>query len=85
MQMLFKGFIDNGSTILPVLLLQSKDRSTTHPEFDQQGLNSRPPDHDSTFHVTETPALTTRPSVTSPDQNMLSPAIYTLRRTSLRW
>ena len=29
------------------------------------GLNSRPPDHDSTFHVTETPALTTWPSVTS--------------------
>ena len=27
--------------------------------------NSWPPDHDSTFHVTETPALTTRPSVTS--------------------
>ena len=30
-----------------------------------QGSNSWPPDHDSTFHVTETPALTTRPSVTS--------------------
>ena len=29
------------------------------------GSNSWPPDHDSTFHVTETPALTTRPSVTS--------------------
>ena len=28
------------------------------------GSNSWPPDHDSTFHVTETPALTTRPSVT---------------------
>ena len=28
------------------------------------GLNSWPPDHDSTFHVTETP-ITTRPSVTS--------------------
>ena len=27
--------------------------------------NSWPPDHDSTFHVTETPALTTWPSVTS--------------------
>ena len=27
--------------------------------------NSQPPDHDSTFHVTETPALTPRPSVTS--------------------
>ena len=32
-----------------------------------RGLNSWPPDHDSTFHVTETPALTTWPSVTSPD------------------
>ena len=29
-----------------------------------QSSNSRPPDHDSTFHVTETPALTTQPSVT---------------------
>ena len=28
------------------------------------GLNSWPPDHDSTFHVTETPALATWPSVT---------------------
>ena len=30
-----------------------------------RGLNSRPSDHDSTFHVTEMPALTTWPSVTS--------------------
>ena len=30
-----------------------------------RGLNSWPPDHDSTFHATETPAITTRPSVTS--------------------
>ena len=30
-----------------------------------RGLNSWPPDHDSTFHVTEIPALTTWPSVTS--------------------
>ena len=30
-----------------------------------QGLNSWPPDHDSTFHVTEAPALTTCPSMTS--------------------
>ena len=28
-----------------------------------QGSNSWPPDHDSTFHVTETPAVTTQPSV----------------------
>ena len=27
-----------------------------------RGSNSWPPDHDSTFHVTEMPALTTRPS-----------------------
>ena len=30
-----------------------------------RGLNSWPPDHDSTFHVTETATLITRPSVTS--------------------
>ena len=29
-----------------------------------RGSNSCHPDHDSTFHITETPALTTRPSVT---------------------
>ena len=29
-----------------------------------QGSNSWPPDHDSTFHVPETPAVTTQPSVT---------------------
>ena len=28
------------------------------------GSNSRPPDDDSTLHVTETPSLATRPSVT---------------------
>ena len=30
-----------------------------------RGSNSRPPDHDSIFHVTETPAQTSRQSVTS--------------------
>ena len=30
-----------------------------------RGSNSWPPGHDSTFHVTETPALTTWPSVTT--------------------
>ena len=30
-----------------------------------QGSNSWPPDHDSTFHVTEMPALNTPPSVTA--------------------
>ena len=29
-----------------------------------QGSNSSPSDHDSTIHVIETPAVTTRPSVT---------------------
>ena len=51
------------------------DRSTTHPKQKyyapqvrpDRGSNSRPPDHDSTLHVTETPSLTTRPSVTSTD------------------
>ena len=33
-----------------------------------RGSNPWPPDHDSTFHVTETPALTTRPSVTSSEE-----------------
>ena len=34
-----------------------------------RGLNSRPSDHDSTLHVTETPALTTRLSVTSKEMH----------------
>ena len=38
------------------------------------GPNSSPPDHDSTFHVTETPALTTRPSVTA-DKIILKVAV----------
>ena len=37
-----------------------------------RGSNSWPPDHDSAFHVTETPALTTRPSVIC-TQTSLSP------------
>ena len=39
-----------------------------HPKFDLIGVQTHdlvPPDHDSTFHVTETPALTTQPSVTT--------------------
>ena len=42
------------------------DRSTTHPKFDPTGVQT----HDlqkSTLHVTETPALTNRPSVTLSD------------------
>ena len=42
------------------------DRSTTHPQVRPNwSLNSRPPDQDSTLHVTEMPSLTTRPSLTS--------------------
>ena len=47
-----------------------KHRSSIHFLFKahqvrpDRGLNSSPPDHDSTLHVTETPALTTQPSVT---------------------
>ena len=40
------------------------DRSTTNPKFDSTGVRT----HDlqiMTLHVTETPSLTTRPSVTS--------------------
>ena len=45
----------------------TQDRSTMHPKFDPAGVWT----HDlqimaSTFHVTEMPALTTRPSVTLP-------------------
>ena len=40
------------------------DRSTTPPQVRRdKGSNSRLLDHDSTLHVTETPSLTTRPSV----------------------
>ena len=51
-----------------ILLFSSSttwDRSTIHPQVrPNRGSNSQPPDHDSTLHVTETPSLTTRPSVT---------------------
>ena len=43
--------------------------------------NSWPPDHDSTFHVIEMPALTTRPSVTSKNKCSLLPHY----RGGLRW
>ena len=36
------------------------DRSTMHPKFDPKGVQTHDllaPDHDSTFHVTETPAV----------------------------
>ena len=44
-----------------------------------RGSNSWPPDHDSTVHVTETPALTTRPSVTSLKRNVLPHYLRGLR------
>ena len=44
------------------ILLQAEVPST--PFNPTGGSNSWPPDHDSTFHITETPALTTWPSVT---------------------
>ena len=54
----------------------ASDRSITptHPKFDLTwpGSNSQPSDHDSTFHVTETPALTTWPSVTSAELDGIS-------------
>ena len=59
-------FISRGS-VLVLFLVQVRLRtevpstqSSTIP-----GLNSWPPDHDSTVHVAEMPALTTRPWVTS--------------------
>ena len=46
-----------------------------------RGSNSWPPDHDSTVHVTETPALTTRPSVISyKHMNILYKGIYKLQQ-----
>ena len=42
----------------------SGQKDYTPRDRPDRGSNSWPPDHDSTFHVTDTPALTTRPSVT---------------------
>ena len=40
-----------------ILIQVRQDRSTKHPEVrPNRGLFSWPPDHDSAFHVTETPA-----------------------------
>ena len=41
-----------------------RSRPTAHPKFDPTGVRTQAPDHDSTFHVTETLALITRPSMT---------------------
>ena len=40
-------------------------RSSIRSGFELMTSKSRPPDHDSTLHVTETLALTTRPSMTT--------------------
>ena len=40
------------------------------PKFDMTRVRTWPPDHDSTFHITETPALITRPSMNT-QQNKL--------------
>ena len=53
----------NHITVL-IWIKYNLDRSTIHPKFDLTGAQTRPPDHDSTFYVTETPALTTWPSAT---------------------
>ena len=50
-----------------------------HPKFDPAGVRTHDPDHDSTFHATETPALTTQPSVTS-IRNVLSYYLRGLRK-----
>ena len=52
---------------MPVIFGSSttQDRTTTHLKFDPIGVRTQDfADHDSTFHVTEMPVLTTRPSVT---------------------
>ena len=52
-----------------ILLVQVRLRAEfkyyTPQVWPNQGSNLRPPDHDSTFHATETPALSTWPSMTS--------------------
>ena len=48
------------------------------PSTTQQGANSWPSDHDSTSHDTETPALTTWPSVTSEPGKKLIPCLRLL-------
>ena len=40
------------------------------------GSNSSPPDHDSTYHVTETPAPTTWPSVTNHGTNICFSSVF---------
>ena len=47
---------------------QLRQRYNTPKVRLDRGSNSWPPDHDSTFHVTETPVLTTQPSVTLTSQ-----------------
>ena len=50
------------------------DKSTAPPKFDPTEL-IWPPDHDSTLHVTETAALTTRPSLSSYTTSLVTKVI----------
>ena len=63
---LLTGFVDDPDKFNQVFLDHVQLKEYYAPQvWPDRGLNSWPPDHDSTFHVTETPALTTWPSVTS--------------------
>ena len=57
--MLFEFNITSSSTQVQLRTEELLTPSSTRP-----GSNSSPPDHDSTFHVTKTHAVATRPSVT---------------------
>ena len=48
-----------------IFLIQVGQKYNAPQVRPERGPNSWPPGHDSTFHVTEMPALTTWPSVTS--------------------
>ena len=57
------------------------NRSTTHSKFDPTGVRTWPPDHDSTFYVTEMIALTTQPSMS--EKNVLPYYLRGLRRLQM--
>ena len=63
---LMEKALPSGSLVTWLLLAQV--RPLVPPN---QGSNSWPKDHDNTFHVTETPALTTWPSVTTSTKTKL--------------
>ena len=54
-----------GTCLVQVWLRTEVPRTPSSPD---RGSNSWPPDHDSTVHVTEAPALTTRPSASWPSK-----------------